>query len=276
MLKKLLAYLAYGGTARLRTYELACIDSMKALLPPNGASVLEQQMSLVELVQRYSNDRVVLVHFPENGKEAVPLFPNRSEECRAARVQLRSTSGKAVTADVVFHSGRLSSIEFSRAPRKLLESGFSAGTADLLQDMTGEAPPMGEGSVDIQAGSVLAEIGREGRLEKVVGPAPEKDVSAFLSILGAVPADYTALLRETNGFAMGQWRFMGTRARRVILPSEALWLVAETGELALCFAEGSAEPTVLFYDQIDDDCRATGQAFVPALLGMLSSTGREP
>lgn len=233
-------------------------------------------MSSIELVQRYSNERVVLVHFPENGKEAVPLFPNHSEECRAARVQLRPTSGKAVTADVVFHSGRLSSIEFNRAPRKLLEGGFTAGKAALLQDMTAEAPAMGDGSVDVQAGSVLAEIGREARLENVVGPAPEKDVTDFLSTLGAVPPDYIALLRETNGFTIREWRFMGTRARRVILPSRALWLVAETGELALCFAEGSMEPAVLHYDQIDDDCRATGQAFVPALLGVLASTGREP
>jgi len=273
-LKRLLAHLIYGGTTRLRPYEQACVERLKALLPHDGVSLLEGQLSTVELIQRFSNDRLVLVHFAESSKGSVPLFPNRSEEFRAARVQLRPMSGGAVTADVVFHVGKLSSIEYSRAPRKALEAGFTIEAAKLLEDLMAEAPTDLQPS-EVQPGSLLAEIGRHGRAEHIIGPAPEKTVAAFLSMVGAVPADYGTLLSETNGFSAGEWRFMGTRARRVILPNRTLWLVAETSEFALCFEESSADPSVLLYDQIEDECRAMGEAFVPALLEAMSSTHRE-
>ena len=276
MLKRLLGYLLYGGHGKLRQYEQACIDRLKAQLRPDGASRLERQLSLVERIQRFSNDRLVVFNYPEDSKDTVPLFPNRSEECRAVRIRLRPASGRMLTADVVFHLGRLSSLEYSRDPRKPLGDAFSVESAEVTQDMMVETPSTDSTPLKVQPGSLLAEIGRGRRLEQVVGPAPDLGVSALVSMRGAVPADYTALLRETDGFAVGDWRFMGTRARRVILPNKTLWLVAETGEFALCFAEGSAEPVVLFYDQIDDECREAGRRFVPALLEAVSSTRREP
>jgi hypothetical protein len=265
-LRRLVTYLKYGGTRALRPYEQRCLERLRVLLSEDGGRILERQLAAIDLVQRYSNDRLVLLHFPEGGTDSVERFPNRSDECRAARMRLRPSHGGALTADVVFHAGRLSSIEFNKTPSDPLEEGSVIGDATLLEDLMVEAPGEVVGPPVLMPGSLLHEISQKVQIENVTGPAPEGAVTRFLSLVGAVPTDYAGLLRETDGFKAGDWRFMGTRARRVTLPSKTLWLAAETGQVAVCLEEGGAEASVLLYDQIDDESREIGEAFVPALL----------
>ena len=271
MLARLVKRLVYGGTAGLRSYESACLERLCGVLPNGARSILEGQVAAIELVQRFSEDRMVTVHFSEN-QEKLALFPNRLDECRAARMHVRSQASRAaISVDVVFHRGRLSSIEYSRPPAIVSEGPLVFEHVEVLQDLlhVGSEP-----ALPVQVGGpLLQRIQGRVPLLDILEPAPERRISSFLAPLGEVPADYAALLRETDGFSVDGWRFTGTKARRLLLHGD-VWLVAETSECALCLREQATEPSVLYLDQIDDECTIKGASFVECFLEVLSEPAR--
>ena len=66
-------------------------------------------------------------------------------------------------------------------------------------------------------GENLQRLASRGVLSGLEAPAPEVERARFLERLGAaVPDDYVRLLAETNGFEIGGFQFLGTRARRIV------------------------------------------------------------
>jgi len=89
---------------------------------------------------------------------------------------------------------------------------------------------------------------------------------------------YAELLRETNGFVTGGWKFLGTRARKIVLPDRVYFVAAERedSEAALCFRVGELSQHLVFYDEIDDHDRPVGDCFVDALLEVVRENPYPP
>ena len=121
-------------------------------------------------------------------------------------------------------------------------------------------------------GEVLSRLSGEFDVTDTLPGKPQDHIQAFVAGLGAaLPEDYVRLLGECDGFRSGGWSFYGTRARRIVLPNENLWLAAEddASQWALCFVEDEDEPVVYLYSEIDDEKTRLGAGFVEALIAQL-------
>ena len=253
--------LIYGGSKRLRPHESACFTALTARLPDQAARLLREQVQAIDLVQRSSKDKLVAVYF----SDPVPLFPNKEPELRVARIQCLPQAAEVIRADVVCHEGRLSSLEFSKSPEALAKGAFSIPSVEVNEDLLRE--PSVFPIADETKMPTVNEIKRSLPVSDLMPPASSTELERFLADLpgGSLPADYVVLLRETNGFRAGNWRFHGTKARRIVLPDKTLVLAAEGTEKALCF-ESEGRSGLLVYDQIDDEVVAIKDGFVSAFL----------
>lgn len=99
-----------------RPYEADVLAATVAALPVSDAEPLRRQVALVERLQRWNYDRMVIVGFED--RAAVPRLPNEALDHCLARVRLTGEFG-SLRASVMTHRGILSSLEFRRSPRKL-------------------------------------------------------------------------------------------------------------------------------------------------------------
>lgn len=270
-LRYLFRKLLYGGEASLRGYERRCADRIAEALAADARTILAEQLATIQWTQRFSGDKLVTVRFPgDPASPDVRLFPNRTEELYAARAFLKPDSGGSLRCDLVFHRGWLSSLEFNRPPRPGLDGPFRCDRVVWFADlMAGEPPPVAPG----EGGLLLARIRAEVAVSEIESPAAPEAVARYLEWLDAGPPDdYVSLLRETNGFRVGKWRFLGTAARRVPQEDGSCVLLAEEPRRGVCLREGSTAPQVWFYDAIEDDVAPAGESFVEAFLAALSGT----
>ncbi|MBV9470594.1 MAG: hypothetical protein JOZ57_15250 [Abitibacteriaceae bacterium] len=260
--------LIYGGASKLRDYELCCIECLKNKLPSAVHSILEVQVKDIDSIHRYSNDKIVLFRFlRKNLETTLPLFPNNSPEIYVARLTLRSVPN--TTCNVVFHEGKILSLEFSHPPRSALKQPFICHKVEILEDLL-HAPLVEHTSSSMSDDTgMLKRIRTYFDISNVLPPPEENKIEKFLVLVStALPEDYVNLLHETNGFSVKDWCFYGINARSVVLPDTNYWVVAEDTKnaLALCFREGETSSIVIIYDQINEDFQETGQYFVEAFI----------
>jgi hypothetical protein len=62
LVKRLLRRLLYGGSQKLCPYEEHCFEAFRAALPIEAARILEVQLTAIDLIQRFSNDKLVVLH----------------------------------------------------------------------------------------------------------------------------------------------------------------------------------------------------------------------
>lgn len=271
MVKKLLASLLYGATPRLRPYEGQCLEQFREKLGPDASSLFRRQLDARPLVRRHAQGKMVLFHFPEGTQSHLPRFSNRAPELRVARMVLKAESGEQLRSDIVFHEGRISSLEFSKPPKTILSAGeFQLQKVDIYQDLMTRNSCAPSGSADDSTG-LLNELCQRFDLKDLVAPVSERDLSRYLAQTPTVfPDDLVALLRETNGFSVRGWTFYGTNPRRLVIPDENLQITAEDAEgNALCFREDETTPAVLLYDQIDNETKKIWSSFLDALTEVL-------
>jgi hypothetical protein len=108
--------LLYGGSGRLRPYEVAAVEHGIALLSEADQAVLRGQLAQLETVQRYFRDRLVNLYF--DAEQALPRIASQADDHCLAKVRLAAAAVR-VSAALVVHQGILRSIEFSRPPRGL-------------------------------------------------------------------------------------------------------------------------------------------------------------
>ena len=111
-LRSIFRRLVFGGTAHLRPHEVAVLHALATVLSPSDRSVLAQQVSAVSTVQRFQRGRQVNVFF---GAVNPPMLSILSSSFCLGRLQAQSAV-PALSVRVVTHLGRLSSLEFSKAP----------------------------------------------------------------------------------------------------------------------------------------------------------------
>lgn len=122
----------------MKPYELEILEATAAALSEAEGQTLRRQLELVERAQRWNDDRMVIVGFPD--KDAVPrLAPDATDHCLGT-VRLK-TGSRTITARVMTHRGILSSLEFRPSPRELEDRSFTLEVTDrdgaepLLSDL---------------------------------------------------------------------------------------------------------------------------------------------
>jgi hypothetical protein len=253
------------GSNKLRGYERSCTMAFSAHLDTGARAILEKQIETVEIIQRFSKDRMVVLHFCERNPD---LFPDLSRELTAGRVKLSGGgTGRTLRCDLVFDEGRISSLEFSESPRIL--KGREVVIKDVTMYADLQQPPAARVPADeAQVGGPLLERVRERyELRDVIAPATQPEIEVFLSRLGnALPGDFRDLLLESNGFSVGEFEFRGTNARRIMGREDDYYLLAETQERALCVKERRDPGQVFLLDQIDEAETPLSGSFVDSLL----------
>lgn len=269
MIARLFRRLFYGGSSSLRNYEASCIDCLRTRLSAEARSILDSQLEAIELIQRFSDDKLVTFHLKKGRGEAFALFPNQSPELYVAKMDIRQNEGKAMTCELVFHRGRLSSLEFNCPPRNMEPHTTDCDKLEIFENlMSSPKSSSCADEPDVQ-GKMLDTIRSRIAISDVIAPASQTEREEFLKRLSViVPDDYRALLIDTNGFVAGVWRFLGTRGRNIVLPDRTYYVVAERADAqaALCFRESERRPLVIFYDEINDDEQPAGDRFVESLL----------
>lgn len=273
-MKSFLTRLLYGGTSRLRNYESFCIDSFKDRLSSEAGMLVETQIKAVDLIQRFSQDKLVVFHFLKGDESALPLFPNRLPEFRVARVVIQSTSSHSeIRCDVVFHRGKLSSLEFSRPPKSLTTTTLRCERVEIFEDLMQEPSVTEKTPLTSGKTKILDEIRSKLPVSDILPPVTEIELKKFLNRLSTtVPEDYVQLLHETNGFSVNGWRFYGTKARKLVQSDSNYWLIMEKGGKALCFREDTDSPIVLSYDQVNDEVSEVGKQFIDSLMKVAGNT----
>jgi hypothetical protein len=127
LIRKLGRFLAYGGFSGPKPYETEILDTTVAGLPEPDAEALRRQIQQIERLQRWNDDRMVIVGFED--KRALETLENENTDHALSKLRLKGAFG-SIIATVMTHRGVLSSLEFRPSPRKMNGHDFSV---ELLQ-----------------------------------------------------------------------------------------------------------------------------------------------
>ena len=128
--------LLYGGFGRPREYETKVLETTIAALPARDARVLHRQVELIERLQRWNEDRMVIVGFED--KTALEQLQSTDADHCLAKLRLKGAAG-SVTATVMTHRGILSSLEFRPSPRALKDQDVAVELRELHSAEPGAA-----------------------------------------------------------------------------------------------------------------------------------------
>lgn len=136
LLRKLGRFALYGGFRGPKPYEQQILEATVAALPERDAQALAQQIQAIERLQRWNEDRMVIVGFED--KNSVPKLEDEGTDHCLAKLRLKGEFG-SVTANVMTHRGVLSSLEFRPSPRKLQDHEFTVEVVELNSSDAGIA-----------------------------------------------------------------------------------------------------------------------------------------
>lgn len=237
---RLLRWLLYGGSSKLRPYEERSLWDAFAAVSKGPWTVLESQLAKLDRVQRFNSDRQVNLFFSDDA----PRVANRGEELSAARLKYRAKSG-LLSVEIVVHDGLLSSIEFSREPERFQMEGAELVDSVRLADLI-DAQPLRSDTNGTEEPKLRALLGAGLTFSEVRAPAPPPEIERLRDQIRRLPKDLELLLSLADGWQCRGWRFLGTRCRRIPRQAETLIAIAEGGERALCIGSETLRGWVLF------------------------------
>lgn len=133
-LKRLFLYPVYGGAWWLRRYERHILQAVQERLPPEDALALSVQIKRTLFIQRHHADRIVT--FSLHKKETLPKFSETSEEVNLVNDLSIQDHNTKLRVSVIAHRGFLSSLEFSKSPKKLKGDIVIKDTTSRTTDAT--------------------------------------------------------------------------------------------------------------------------------------------
>ncbi len=277
-MKRLLVRLIYGGSSKLRPYEQACLDYWKDSLPAEAICILNRQLKRFDLIKRYSKGKLVVFYWSDDWSfsswPAEDLFPQHGEEVRVARIKLSVFSGgkkRNLKVEIVFHRGRLSSLEFN-APPKIGKGKFEVIGLDKLAD------PL---AVEVSSGHTLETpvklTGWLGELVKIEvlnikSPLLSAEQEMLLKQIDAtLPVDYIEMLKQVDGFECVPCTVFGLSAiRKVVRPDGNYYILAEIAEKGDIAVLQESKTAMLFYLAYEsDEAETMGTSFTSTLRNKL-------
>ena len=273
VVQSLFGRLLFGGTRELRPYETACVEAWREKLSTEGAAVLSRQLSRFNLIQRTPDGRLV-TFFDTKDKSYVTwssddFFPLRSQEISAVRVWLRSAEDRQqpeIKADVVLHRGRLSSIEFNKAPHSLRSGAQVTKVKPLVDPML-----LGEAGAPITVSEVFGEL--QEWLRRMAATSLRKPLSLAQrerlaqTIDAKLPDDYIKLMSATDGAVINGWRIYGlSEIRRIVQPDDNFYLLAESLDgRAFGVGQETGDGQLYVVSPEGDKPRAAGQSLLACI-----------
>ena len=244
-------WLIHGGSFQLRTYEVACLQAWKSVLPDEAIALLDEQLKRLTFFQRQGNEKL-LCFYDMTDKAAVHwpkeiLFPCQLEEISVARLHLRPVGVGAIEfikVDVTLCCGRFFGFEFSKPP-KSLRNGADVLKADMLVNpMT---PTTGDSVMPDQRERVIA------------------------SIDAKLPAEYLHMVAD-GGVMVRGWDILDVaRVRKLVQMDRNYYLLAEKkgcGAIGVATGEQSGQLYYLDYENdIPVSIQTSLQAFIDHIDG---------
>jgi len=123
---RLWTFMLYGGTRRLRDYEIKIINAVKMSMTKEDSETISIQIENLEHLKRLHDDRMVTFYF--HGAERLPRLKNAGQEQKISKLTIEGNN-KKINVVVVSHRGLMSSLEFNRSPTVLLGGGVSISAA---------------------------------------------------------------------------------------------------------------------------------------------------
>jgi hypothetical protein len=267
--------LLYGGDTELRVYERLCLDCWRRILSDEAKTVLDQQLRLFNLIQRLSEDKLVVFHDvgsdPYRNWPESALFAFRGEEALAATVLLKpSLQATLIRVDVMLHRGRLSSLEFSAPPKeRLRSSGIEILKIDewidpMRADTRQDTPEADE--LPMLTGEMKEWIERNS-VSDLRKPLTKSEIDLYLQRFDiVVPEDYVELISQTNGLRSGNCIVLGpSRIRKIVLPERTLCVLVEIEKRGVIGVEQQNQSGDLLFFSNEDEIRPVGSSLLTAL-----------
>ena len=111
------------GSTRLNAVEDLCFRAWREIIPTQGRAILDSQIGRVSYVERQAGGAKVICRYPSD--EPHELFRNTEPDQVVAIVILGpigvTSDQHNFHANIIVHRGRFFSIEFPKAPRRLLK-----------------------------------------------------------------------------------------------------------------------------------------------------------
>ncbi|NVD97789.1 hypothetical protein HUX62_07240 [Massilia sp. BJB1822] len=269
----------FGRTAVFYPYEQTLLQAVGEALSGEAGRRFAAQAAAVNKIQRLNEGREVNLYQMRGGKpdfDASLAFPT-GEETKLASAVLAAPQGGRMRAEVWLVRGSLFSLEFSKAPANVLGAGWKEASPaveeikiwlDPLQAPQPEPPA----SRAVLSGW-LAQWQALGRLTRSHAPLRPEDRMERLDWLdAALPVDYLALLDQTEGAQLGDWKVLGAAAIHTVELEDGVnyHLVAESEERgALAVRAGQRDGELYLLDYEDNTAEAVGGSLQQALERLL-------
>ncbi|WP_217907176.1 hypothetical protein [Massilia sp. BJB1822] len=260
-------------------YEQTLLQAVGEALSGEAGRRFAAQAAAVNKIQRLNEGREVNLYQMRGGKpdfDASLAFPT-GEETKLASAVLAAPQGGRMRAEVWLVRGSLFSLEFSKAPANVLGAGWKEASPaveeikiwlDPLQAPQPEPPA----SRAVLSGW-LAQWQALGRLTRSHAPLRPEDRMERLDWLdAALPVDYLALLDQTEGAQLGDWKVLGAAAIHTVELEDGVnyHLVAESEERgALAVRAGQRDGELYLLDYEDNTAEAVGGSLQQALERLL-------
>jgi len=211
-LRRVKAWLVFGGSFTLRPHEIRCLQEWRGALDDEAKRLLDAQLRLLDRYKRHANDAVVSF-FSTTVPNASQLpgyvrFPLREDESRVAVVNLTFGTGESVKASVVLTAGELLSLEFNRAPRDFADQTVSNASVEVLRDVMAASPAARPAPRERELRALLGEKATQAR--ELRAPLRRSEREAVLKGLDAIlPEQYLRLMQVTDGFRLGRLKVHG-------------------------------------------------------------------
>jgi len=276
----------FGWDSSLRNYELACLNAIRSALTPPAQRVLSAQLEAFDLIQRFSNDRLVTFHDLRNDlrdasykqwPEGQFFTSRRKEELLVASAWFRFNSKSKVSdivrVNIVLYGGRLGHMDFDKSPRKASSGEWAARDVEILR-VTVWFDPMSElfAPGPLEVGTLRGWIGDLAAAGGVVSARsplpPERRSIALNQFETEFPSDYLEVITQADGCDLGGCKILGlSELWRIVLLDRTFIVIAEvTGRADIAVSAGARGQIYLLEHEQQDVPRPSGESLQEVLL----------
>jgi hypothetical protein len=187
---------ALFGRPKPRPLESQVLTAVAAELSMPAREIFNEQIEIVNLIQRHAADKEVNFYVMRGGKpvrDEKMLFPLRQEEVQLAKIEM--VGGRA---EVWLVKGRVFSIQFSKPPKIILEKGAKIEKVSILHD------PM------------------------MSAPSGADSDAKLTTIHSKLPDEYTHLVGDGKKIRINDWAIHGVQdIRKIVQQDGNYYLLAE-------------------------------------------------
>lgn len=271
------------GAFRPRQHEIRALLALAELLPANGGSILEQQISELNFWSRQCRNLMIWTWRIE-GLKAVPLpdrllFPLNDDETihplGAVTMRRRgANSGPSLRTEVYFVAGRIFELIFDKSPKAVFGTNKPEDADIEVVDATIVVDPTDPGAVshelldspDQLTGWVRDWVEKWGatRLRKPVNDALRQRLISFYDVV--LPQDYLELVSQLEGITIKTCSINGlSELDGFVTPSESYYALAMADPTGLFALVRGAPPGIYYIDFEGNEPIPVGDSLVSAV-----------